>query len=168
MVLVALVLVSALVPALDPRSAHSAQAVSFALDGAAAASVAWLVAALVYASLEPRRDAAAAQRLALLRDGASTPGCALLQIVSITWSGAAGQRAICVDVATGAALDLWFAERQHAPGAFVLARLDGYRALSLDAVPLGLVDAAHRHAARQPAVDGSAVVAAVEHLTRKS
>jgi hypothetical protein len=126
----------------------------------------WLIGAVVHAGREPRRDAAAARRLALLRDGATTPGCVLLQIAATIWSGPAGQRALGIDVATGLAHDMWFAEAHHEVGSFVLARVDGYLAHAIDTAPAALVQAAHRHQHRQPAVDDTAVTNAAERLLR--
>jgi hypothetical protein len=131
----------------------------------AGALLLWLLVRVAWAALQPRRDRAAAEHLALLRDGATVPGCALVQVVAIAWTATAGTRATCVDVNTGLTHDLWFPETSPPVGAFFLVRLDGYVGRPVDWLRAADAEAAHRSTAtRKRAEQGP--VAEAERLLR--
>jgi hypothetical protein len=168
LVLSALVVVDVAVVDAPPPEARDDVALGRARVAVAALVLLWLTARAAWAALQPGRDRAAAARLALLHDGATTPGCALVQITDITWTAAAGTRATCVDVNMGLTHDLWFPETSLAIGAFVLVRLDRYIAHPVDTLDPRHVAAAHRHQLRHGQDVAGEPVAEAERLLRQA
>jgi len=129
-----------------PPSAH--RVVIAAWVCALAASVAWLLSAVVAAALQPHRDRRASKRLQVLRDRAHAPGHVLIAIQHVTWIGVAGQRVHALDVTRGTLHDLWLSEVGFPVGSFVVLDLIADPVQVVDWSPPRLISSARCHDAR--------------------
>lgn len=118
---------------------------------ALAAVVAWLIRAVVAATLQPRRDRHASERLQVLRDRSHAPARMLVAIQHVTWIGAAGQRVNALDVTRGTLNDLWLSEVALPVGSFAVLDLTTDPIRVIDWLDARAVVRARRHDALKAA-----------------
>lgn len=128
----------------------TADGLLFAWQVAIVAAGLWLVASVCWSAARPLRDRRASQRLQHLRDLAAEPNRALIHLQTTVCSGAAGQQAVVVNVATGVLHRVWIAEMTVPIGAFVVLERTDSGVSVVDWMNARRVKEAHRYARRHP------------------
>lgn len=131
------------------------------------ATAGWFLIAVIWAAARPLRDRRAFNRLQHLREIGAAPDRALVHVLTMVWSSAAGQHVVVVHVATGTSSRVWLPETSLVIGAFVvLERTDG-GVKAVEWMSAQQVDAGHRHERRYAVTRDQAGVDLLEQWDRQ-